>query len=66
MDDVKKLFQKIVNGQSAMKQELLKEIRKVDKKLSGRMDSLEKKTEEGFKNVNKKLDTIGKSVSYLE
>jgi len=33
MDEVKKMFRTIVNGQSAMKQELLGEIKKVDNKL---------------------------------
>lgn len=66
MDDVKKMFRTLVNGQSAMKQELLREIKKVDKKLSGRIDSLSNKTEQGFKEVNKRLDKIGKSVAYLE
>ena len=55
MDDVKKMFRTIVNGQSAMKQELLSKI-----------DSLDKKVEKGFTGVNKRLDTIGKSVAYLE
>ena len=62
MDDVKKMFRTIVNGQSAMKQELLTEIKKVDEKV-GR---LEEKTETGFKQVNERLDKIGKSVAYLE
>ena len=55
MDDVKKMLRTIVNGQSAMKQELLSKI-----------DSLDKKVEKGFTGVNKRLDTIGKSVAYLE
>ena len=38
-----------------MKQELLSKI-----------DSLDKKVEKGFTGVNKRLDTIGKSVAYLE
>ena len=66
MDDVKKMFRVIVNGQSAMKQELLVEIKKVDKRLSGRIDSLTTEMKYGFKKVNKRLDMIGKSVAFLE
>ncbi|MBN1168412.1 hypothetical protein JXA63_00825 [Candidatus Woesebacteria bacterium] len=66
MDDVKKMFQKIVNGQSAMKQEILKGIKKVEDKLTSRIDGLEKKTEKGFKEVNSRLDKQGKSLAYLE
>jgi hypothetical protein len=61
MDDVKKMFRTIVNGQSAMKQELLREIKKINLTV-GR---LEAKTDEGFKQVNIRLDTIGKSVTSL-
>jgi hypothetical protein len=66
MSDTNKLFQKIVNGQSAMKQEILKEIKKVEDKLTGRIDGLEKKTVKGFKEVNDRLDKQGKSLAYLE
>ncbi|MBN1168408.1 hypothetical protein JXA63_00805 [Candidatus Woesebacteria bacterium] len=73
MSDTNKLFQKIVNGQSAMKQAILKEVKKVDSKLSGRMDTLEqklgkldKKIDKGFKEVNNRLDKQGKSLAYLE
>ena len=66
MNDDKKMFRVIVNGQSAMKQELLSEIKKVDEKLTGRIDSLSLETKNGFKKVNKRLDMIGKSVAFLE
>ncbi|OGM25459.1 hypothetical protein A2715_05420 [Candidatus Woesebacteria bacterium RIFCSPHIGHO2_01_FULL_39_32] len=66
MDDVKKMFRTIVNGQSAMKQELLTEIKKVHEKLTGRIDSLSSEMKNGFKKVNRRLDTIGKNVAYLE
>ncbi len=66
MDEVKKMFRTIVNGQSAMKQELLGEIKKVDNKLNGKIDSLGSEVRNGFRKVNKRLDTIGKSVAYLE
>ena len=62
MDDVKKLFQKIVNGQSAMKQELLSEIKKVRNEVR----SHRKETQHQFKEVQKRLDKQGKSLAYLE
>jgi hypothetical protein len=69
MDDAKKMLRTIINGQSAMKSELLIEIRKVDKKVDG----LEKKVNDGFKNVgfefkkvNERIDKLGKSLAYLE
>lgn len=62
MDDVKKMFRTLVSGQSTMKSELLKEIKKVDNKVG----KLDQKVDKGFKEVNKRLDSIGKSVAYLE
>lgn len=59
MDDVKKMLRTIVNGQSAMKQELLSKIDGVDKKVG----DPEQKVDKGFRDVNKRLDTIGKSVA---
>lgn len=56
----------IINGQSAMKSELLKKIGDLDEKLGGRIDSLESKVDDGFKKVNERLDNIGASVAYLE
>ena len=38
MDDIQKMFQMLVNGQSIMKGDLLTRIDKLDKKLSDRMD----------------------------
>ena len=66
MDDVKKMFRTIVNGQSAMKQKLLPKIKKVDKKLDDKIDNLSAEMKDGFGNVNKRLDMIGESVAFLE
>ena len=66
MNDVRKMFKTLVNGQSALKQELLTKIDKLDKKFTGRLDSLKSEMGKGFKKVNKRLDAIGKSVAYLE
>lgn len=70
MDDVQKMFQMLVNGQSTMKGDLLTRIDKLDKKLSDRIDgvenSLSKKMDKGFKEVNDRIDKLGKSLAYLE
>ncbi|OGZ28817.1 MAG: hypothetical protein A2562_00095 [Candidatus Nealsonbacteria bacterium RIFOXYD1_FULL_39_11] len=62
MDDTKKMLRTIINGQSAMKSELLGEIKKVDKKV----DLLKKSMDKGFKDVNARVDKLGKSLAYLE
>jgi hypothetical protein len=53
MDDTKKMLRAIINGQSALKQELLGEIRKVDGKvgsLESKVDDLRTEMKQEFKN----------------
>ena len=69
MNDTQKMLQTIINGQSTLKQELLSEIGKVDKKvdrlgekvegLDGKMDGVENR-------LTERLDKIGKQLAYLE
>ena len=66
MDDIKKMLRSVINGQSALKQELLAKIGKLDKKVDNNNDSLRKDVRDGFEKVNKRLDSIGKSVAFLE
>ena len=66
MDDIKKMLRAIINGQSAMKSELLGEIQKVDKKLSSDIGSLRKETKEGFEKLTERVDKIGLQVANLE
>ena len=66
MDDTNKMLRMVINGQSAMKSELLTKIDGVEKKLGGRIDSLDKKMDKGFKEVNSRIDKLGKSLAYLE
>ena len=73
MDDTKKMLVTIINGQSAMKVDLLGEIGKLRKeflgetgKLNGELDSLRQETRNGFVQVNKRIDKIGKQLAYLE
>jgi hypothetical protein len=62
MDDVKKMFRTIVNGQTALKLELLGEFGKTNNEVR----LLKKEMREGFKQVNRRLDKQGKSLVYLE
>jgi hypothetical protein len=66
MDDTKKMLQTIINGQSAMKSELLGEIQKLDKKFDLRIDTLTKETKDGFEKLTERVDKIGLQVARLE
>lgn len=69
MDDTKKMFQTIINGQSALKQELLAEIRKVDSKvgsLENKVDNLQTEMKQEFKQLTARVDKIGSQVARLE
>lgn len=66
MDQVKKMFQAVINGQSAMKAELIAKIDGVDKKFSGKFESLDKKIDRVEKNLTTRIDKIGLQVARLE
>lgn len=66
MDNTQTMLKAIINGQSSMKEELLAEIRKVDKKLDREVGSLKDEVKSGFKTVNNRIDKIGKQLAYLE
>jgi hypothetical protein len=73
MDDPKEMLRAIINGQSAMKSELLGEIQKVEKKLSTEignlktdLGSLRRETKEGFEKLTRRIDKIGLQVARLE
>lgn len=65
-DKTQTMLRTIINGQSAMKSELLT---KIDRSHNGlltkineihkEVQNLKKETKEGFKKVNKRIDTIG-------
>ena len=62
MNDTQKMLQAIINGQSALKQELSGKIDKVDQKV----DRLGERLEGRIDGVEKRLDKIGKQLAYLE
>ena len=45
---------------------MLQTIIDIQKTMRGDIDGLRKESKEGFKEVNKRLDVIGKSVAFLE
>ncbi len=66
MDDTRKMLRVIINGQSAMKSQLLGEINKLRKETSKGFEDHGKEMRDGFKKVNERLDKQGKSLAYLE
>jgi hypothetical protein len=62
MDDTNKMLRTIINGQSALKQEILGEIRKVDKKVDEVKVAL-KKTEE---RLTRRIDRLGSDLANLQ
>ena len=69
MDETKSMLRAIINGQSAMKQELLGEIRKVDdkvEKLDQKVDSLSEELKKVESNLTKRINKIGLQVARLE
>ena len=60
------MLQAIINGQSSTRQEILGKIDKLDKKLSGRIDSLDIKLDNVEKRLTKRIDKLGKQLAYLE
>ena len=66
MDDTKKMLQAIINGQSAMKGELINKIDGVERNFGTRIDKLEGGVDKGFKQVGKRIDKLGTQLAYLD
>lgn len=73
MNDVRKMLRAIINGQSALKQEVLGKIDKVEEKLGGRIDNVERRIDTVErridtveKNLTKRIDRIGRQLAFLE
>lgn len=63
MNDTTKMLRIIINGQGTFRQEVLGRIDKLDKKLSGRIDSLDGKIDRVGKRLTERIDKIDKQVS---
>ena len=66
MDKTQKMLQTVINGQSAVKSELLGEIGKLRNDMNKGFEYTNNKMDKGFKNVNERIDKLGKSLAYLE
>lgn len=60
------MLKAIINGQHAMKRELLDKIDNVEKRLTGRIDGMEGKIESVGINLSNRIDKIGKQLAFLE
>lgn len=66
MNDTQKMLQAIINGQNALKQDLVSRIDRLDEKLGGRIDSLEERVGMVEKNLTKRINNLGRQLAYLE
>ena len=66
MNDTKTMLVAIINGQSAMKQELLEKINGVEDRLTEKFEKLDLKIDKVDKKLTKRIDKIGTQLSYLE
>lgn len=69
MDDTQKLLKTIINHQSSVKEELLKEIRSVRTKVDSygeNLNEFKKETKLNFRKVNDRMDKLGRQLAYLE
>jgi hypothetical protein len=73
MDDTKSMLRAIINGQSALKQELLGRIDKLEKKadsnhesLSNKIDKVDGQLSKVGANLTKRIDQLGLQLAELE
>ncbi len=69
MSDTQKMLQAIINGQTALKRELLIKIDNVDQKvdrLGDKVDGLDGKIDRVEQRLTERLDKIGRQLAYLE
>ena len=62
MEEIKKMLRAVINGQSALKQELLGKVDGVNNKV----DKLSSEMHDEFSRTNKRIDKLGKQLTYLE
>lgn len=66
MDEVKEMLKTVINGQHVLRAEMNAKFAKLGKKLDNEVRSVRQDMREGFGEVNKRLDILGKQLSYLE
>lgn len=62
MNDTQKMFQAIINGLAAFKQEVFARFDKTDQKI----EKLDKKIDSVEKNLTNRIDKLGLQLAYLE
>jgi len=62
MEEIKKMLRAVINGQSALKSKLITKINNLENKV----DKIDRKIDVVDEKLSKRLDSIGKSVAYLE
>lgn len=65
-DELKTMVRAVINGQSAMKAELIAEIKKVDQKLDKEVVGLRQEMQKGFGDLTWRVDMIGKQLNALD
>ena len=66
LDNTQQMLRTIINGQSAFRQEMLRGLDQLGKRLEGRIDQVEKNLTERVDRIESRLDKIGKQLAYLE
>lgn len=66
MNDIQKMFQTIINNQSAFRQEMLKKFKEMDEKFTEKFDSLREEMHKIEINLTQRINNIGKQTAYLE
>jgi len=69
MNDTQKMLQAIINGQSSLKEELLKKVDSVDQKvdkLAGTVEGLAGKIDQVGNNLTGRIDKLGRQLAYLD
>lgn len=69
MDEIKEMLKAVINGQHALRSELVGEISKLRKEMNSKFEDVGKrfdKVDERFDGVDDRLDRQGKQLAYLD
>ena len=66
MNDIQKMFQTIINNQSAFRQEVLSRIDKLEDRLVKKVKRLDGEIQKLRKDLTERMDKLGKQLAYLE
>lgn len=66
INELKTMVRAVINGQSSLKAELIAKIEATEKKLENKIENLETEMKKGFKDVNHRVDLLGKQLNVLD